>query len=172
MNGHWSLGSVAQLINGSLESANVVVKVASWTGLGKLNELPLCFLFWQNITKEYQIVGYYTDGVNILGIIVFCVAFGLVIGKMGEKGRILLEFFDALNEATMRLVQIIMWYVQKTYLHIWVLCVGLKHNPELSPLFLKQVADKLQSECTLFARIFDSISPRTLTLFAFSATCL
>lgn len=46
----------------------------------------------------------------------FCVAFGLVIGKMGEKGRILLEFFDALNEATMKLVQIIMWYVLMTHL--------------------------------------------------------
>ena len=45
----------------------------------------------------------------MLGLIVFCVVFGLVIGKMGERGRILLEFFDALNEATMRLVQIIMW---------------------------------------------------------------
>lgn len=65
----------------------------------------------ENITKEYQIVGSYTDGINILGIIVFSVAFGLVIGKMGEKGRVLLEFFDALNEATMRLVQIIMCYM-------------------------------------------------------------
>ncbi|XP_035482932.1 excitatory amino acid transporter 3 isoform X2 [Scophthalmus maximus] len=31
--------------------------------------------------------------------------------EMGEKGRILLEFFDALNEATMKLVQIIMCYM-------------------------------------------------------------
>uniref|UniRef100_A0A8C5EUS1 Amino acid transporter n=1 Tax=Gouania willdenowi TaxID=441366 RepID=A0A8C5EUS1_GOUWI len=64
-----------------------------------------------NITKDYKIVGSYSDGINVLGIIVFCVAFGLVVGKMGEKGRILLEFFDALNEATMRLVQLIMWYM-------------------------------------------------------------
>uniref|UniRef100_A0A7N6FCP2 Amino acid transporter n=1 Tax=Anabas testudineus TaxID=64144 RepID=A0A7N6FCP2_ANATE len=64
-----------------------------------------------NITKEYKIVGAYSDGINVLGIIVFCVTFGLVIGKMGEKGRILLEFFDALNEATMKLVQIIMCYM-------------------------------------------------------------
>uniref|UniRef100_A0A8D0D673 Amino acid transporter n=1 Tax=Sander lucioperca TaxID=283035 RepID=A0A8D0D673_SANLU len=64
-----------------------------------------------NITKDYQIVGTYSDGINVLGLIVFCVAFGLVIGKMGEKGRILLEFFDALNEATMKLVQIIMCYM-------------------------------------------------------------
>ncbi|XP_062300325.1 excitatory amino acid transporter 3 isoform X2 [Scomber scombrus] len=64
-----------------------------------------------NITKDYKIVGTYSDGINVLGLIVFCVAFGLVIGKMGEKGRILLEFFDALNEATMKLVQIIMCYM-------------------------------------------------------------
>uniref|UniRef100_A0A3Q4MJH5 Amino acid transporter n=1 Tax=Neolamprologus brichardi TaxID=32507 RepID=A0A3Q4MJH5_NEOBR len=67
--------------------------------------------FQQNITKDYTIVGTYSDGVNVLGLIVFCVAFGLVIGKMGEKGRILLDFFDALNEATMKLVQIIMCYM-------------------------------------------------------------
>uniref|UniRef100_A0AAZ3SVV7 Amino acid transporter n=1 Tax=Oncorhynchus tshawytscha TaxID=74940 RepID=A0AAZ3SVV7_ONCTS len=67
--------------------------------------------WYQNITKDYKIVGSYSDGINVLGLIVFCVAFGLVIGKMGERGRILLEFFDALNEATMRLVQIIMCYM-------------------------------------------------------------
>ncbi|XP_052416846.1 excitatory amino acid transporter 3 [Carassius gibelio] len=65
----------------------------------------------QNLTKDYKIVGSYSDGINVLGLIVFCVTFGLVIGKMGERGRILLEFFDALNEATMRLVQIIMCYM-------------------------------------------------------------
>ncbi|XP_045577555.1 excitatory amino acid transporter 3 isoform X3 [Salmo salar] len=65
----------------------------------------------ENISKDYIIVGSYSDGLNVLGLIVFCVAFGLVIGKMGERGRILLEFFDALNEATMRLVQIIMCYM-------------------------------------------------------------
>uniref|UniRef100_A0A3Q0SN00 Amino acid transporter n=1 Tax=Amphilophus citrinellus TaxID=61819 RepID=A0A3Q0SN00_AMPCI len=69
------------------------------------------FFSWQNITKEYKIVGAYSDGINVLGLIVFCVVFGLVIGKMGEKGRILLDFFNALNEATMKLVQIIMCYM-------------------------------------------------------------
>ncbi|XP_065144965.1 excitatory amino acid transporter 3 [Paramisgurnus dabryanus] len=65
----------------------------------------------QNLTKDYKIVGAYSDGINVLGLIIFCVTFGLVIGKMGEKGRILLDFFDALNEATMRIVQIIMCYM-------------------------------------------------------------
>ncbi|TWW63705.1 excitatory amino acid transporter 3 [Takifugu rubripes] len=65
----------------------------------------------ENITKDHKITGTYVDGANILGLLVFCIVFGLVIGKMGEKGQILLEFFDALNEATMRLIQIIMCYM-------------------------------------------------------------
>ncbi|KAG8455194.1 hypothetical protein GDO86_001404 [Hymenochirus boettgeri] len=65
----------------------------------------------ENKTKEYKIVGLYTDGVNVLGLIVFCLVFGIVIGKMGEKGQVLVDFFDALNDATMQIVQIIMWYM-------------------------------------------------------------
>ncbi|XP_037706926.1 excitatory amino acid transporter 3 [Choloepus didactylus] len=65
----------------------------------------------KNETKEYQIVGLYSDGINVLGLIVFCLVFGIVIGKMGEKGQILVDFFNALNEATMKIVQIIMCYM-------------------------------------------------------------
>ncbi|XP_018889321.3 excitatory amino acid transporter 3 isoform X2 [Gorilla gorilla gorilla] len=63
----------------------------------------------KNKTKEYKIVGSYSDGINVLGLIVFCLVFGLVIGKMGEKGQILVDFFNALSDATMKIVQIIMW---------------------------------------------------------------
>ncbi|XP_068858017.1 excitatory amino acid transporter 3 isoform X3 [Aphelocoma coerulescens] len=65
----------------------------------------------ENKTQEYKIVGMYSNGINALGLIVFCLVFGMVIGKMGEKGQVLLDFFNALNEATMRIVQIIMWYM-------------------------------------------------------------
>ncbi|KFQ81402.1 Excitatory amino acid transporter 3, partial [Phoenicopterus ruber ruber] len=65
----------------------------------------------ENKTQEYKIVGMYSDGINVLGLIVFCLVFGMVIGKMGEKGQVLVDFFNALNEATMRIVQIIMWYM-------------------------------------------------------------
>ncbi|XP_053322138.1 excitatory amino acid transporter 3 [Spea bombifrons] len=65
----------------------------------------------ENRTKEYKIVGLYTDGVNVLGLIVFCLVFGIVIGKMGEKGQVLVDFFNALNDATMQIVQIIMLYM-------------------------------------------------------------
>ncbi|XP_072338686.1 excitatory amino acid transporter 4 [Scyliorhinus torazame] len=50
------------------------------------------------------------NAVNALGLVVFSIAFGLVIGNMKQKGRALKEFFDCLNEAIMRLVAIIIWY--------------------------------------------------------------
>uniref|UniRef100_A0ABI7X3X4 Amino acid transporter n=1 Tax=Felis catus TaxID=9685 RepID=A0ABI7X3X4_FELCA len=67
--------------------------------------------FQQNKTKEYKVIGMYSDGINVLGLIVFCLVFGLVIGKMGEKGQILVDFFTALSDATMKIVQIIMCYM-------------------------------------------------------------
>ncbi|NXU53956.1 EAA4 protein, partial [Turnix velox] len=50
------------------------------------------------------------NGVNALGLVVFSMCFGLVIGSMKQRGRALREFFNCLNEAIMRLVAIIIWY--------------------------------------------------------------
>lgn len=44
-----------------------------------------------------------------LGIIGFFVAFGICMGKMGEKAKLMLEFFNVLNEIVMKLVGMIMW---------------------------------------------------------------
>uniref|UniRef100_A0A3P8QEV9 Amino acid transporter n=1 Tax=Astatotilapia calliptera TaxID=8154 RepID=A0A3P8QEV9_ASTCA len=50
------------------------------------------------------------NGINALGLVVFSICFGLIIGNMREQGQPLRDFFDCLNEAIMRLVAIIMWY--------------------------------------------------------------
>uniref|UniRef100_A0A3P9NLN1 Amino acid transporter n=1 Tax=Poecilia reticulata TaxID=8081 RepID=A0A3P9NLN1_POERE len=50
------------------------------------------------------------NGVNALGLVVFSMCFGLIIGSMKEQGQVLRDFFDSLNEAIMSLVAIIMWY--------------------------------------------------------------
>ncbi|KAF7687770.1 solute carrier family 1 member 3a [Silurus meridionalis] len=50
------------------------------------------------------------SSINALGLVVFSMSFGLIIGSMKEQGRPLRDFFDCLNEAIMRLVAIIMWY--------------------------------------------------------------
>ena len=53
--------------------------------------------------------GSYVYSMNIMGLVVFSIAFGVVIGRMGEEGKVVLHFFSATNEAVMKLVMIIMW---------------------------------------------------------------
>ncbi|XP_008839902.1 excitatory amino acid transporter 3 [Nannospalax galili] len=82
--------------------------------VGNMTEAPVTTTMTavsENKTMEYKIVGLYSDGINVLGLIIFCLVFGLVIGKMGEKGQILVDFFNALSDATMKIVQIIMCYM-------------------------------------------------------------
>ncbi|KAG7334645.1 hypothetical protein KOW79_001241 [Hemibagrus wyckioides] len=49
-------------------------------------------------------------GMNVLGLIGFFITFGICMGKMGEKGKIMSEFFNILNEIIMKMVSMIMWY--------------------------------------------------------------
>ncbi|XP_029796850.1 excitatory amino acid transporter 1 [Suricata suricatta] len=62
------------------------------------------------ITEELVPVPGSVNGINALGLVVFSMCFGFVIGNMKEQGQALRDFFDSLNEAIMRLVAVIMWY--------------------------------------------------------------
>uniref|UniRef100_A0A3Q2CJ79 Amino acid transporter n=1 Tax=Cyprinodon variegatus TaxID=28743 RepID=A0A3Q2CJ79_CYPVA len=65
----------------------------------------------QEIEQEEMIpVSGSVNGINALGLVMFSLCFGLIIGNMREQGKPLKDFFDCLNEAIMRLVAIIMWY--------------------------------------------------------------
>ncbi|XP_034170849.1 excitatory amino acid transporter 2 [Osmia lignaria lignaria] len=53
----------------------------------------------------------YKDGTNVMGMIVFCITFGLLAGQIGSRGKLMVDFFVVLNEIIMQLVGIIvMWY--------------------------------------------------------------
>lgn len=48
---------------------------------------------------------------NILGLVLFAMVFGVALRKLGDEGEELIRFFNAFNEATMVLVSWIMWWV-------------------------------------------------------------
>ena len=47
--------------------------------------------------------------INVLGLVVFSIVFGIVLGRIGERGMPLKAFFEALNEVIMKMVTLVMW---------------------------------------------------------------
>lgn len=54
-----------------------------------------------------------TGGMNIIGLSLFSIVLGIVLARLREKGRPLIQFFSALNEAVMVIVHFVMWYVER-----------------------------------------------------------
>uniref|UniRef100_A0A8C5KDC0 Amino acid transporter n=1 Tax=Jaculus jaculus TaxID=51337 RepID=A0A8C5KDC0_JACJA len=50
------------------------------------------------------------ESMNILGLVVFAIIFGVALRKLGPEGELLIRFFNSFNDATMILVSWIMWY--------------------------------------------------------------
>lgn len=51
----------------------------------------------------------YRNSTNMLGIIFFCMAFGVVLGAVGKKAAGVIEFFAVIDEVIMKMVTAIMW---------------------------------------------------------------
>ncbi|KAM4557447.1 excitatory amino acid transporter 1-like [Fundulus diaphanus] len=51
-----------------------------------------------------------SDGINLVGLLVFSLAFGLILGSMGTEAKPLRDFFICLNKAIMLLVNVAIWY--------------------------------------------------------------
>ncbi|XP_029684463.1 excitatory amino acid transporter 4 isoform X2 [Takifugu rubripes] len=64
----------------------------------------------QETAEELLPVPSSSAGVNALGLVVFSMCLGLVIGNMRQRGQALQDFFDCLYEAIMRMVAVIIWY--------------------------------------------------------------
>ncbi|KAM8790546.1 neutral amino acid transporter B(0) [Rhynchonycteris naso] len=63
-----------------------------------------------NGTQVKVPVGHEVEGMNILGLVVFAIVFGVALRKLGPEGELLIRFFNSFNDATMVLVSWIMWY--------------------------------------------------------------
>jgi len=51
----------------------------------------------------------YRSGTNTLGIIFFCLSFGTVLGSLGKKAQLVIDFFKVIDEVIMKMVNAIMW---------------------------------------------------------------
>lgn len=74
----------------------------------------------------------YKDGTNVMGMIMFCITFGLVAGHIGSQGKIIVDFFVGLNEIIMKLVSlIVMWLVKAYFLFFKIFCKTSCNSPIL-----------------------------------------
>jgi Na+/H+-dicarboxylate symporter len=68
-----------------------------------------------NATEILMKVKYEYDGIekvpgtNMLGLIMFSVVFGYILGQMGESGEPMVGFFRILLDVTMRMVTLAIW---------------------------------------------------------------
>lgn len=46
---------------------------------------------------------------NVLALIVFALVFGGAVTTLGDRGRVLVDFFNAANDAVMKMVHLVMW---------------------------------------------------------------
>jgi solute carrier family 1 (high affinity glutamate transporter) protein 2 len=51
----------------------------------------------------------YTNEVNVLGLIVFCTGFGMILSILGEQARLMINFFIVLDAVIMRWITALMW---------------------------------------------------------------
>uniref|UniRef100_A0A8C5BCB3 Amino acid transporter n=1 Tax=Gadus morhua TaxID=8049 RepID=A0A8C5BCB3_GADMO len=51
-----------------------------------------------------------SDGMNVLGIVIFSSTMGIMLGRMGPNGTALVNFCQSLNEAVLKIVAIVIWY--------------------------------------------------------------
>ncbi|XP_045701059.1 neutral amino acid transporter B(0) [Phyllostomus hastatus] len=96
----------ANLVSAAFRSYNTVYKeeVSNVTqGPGSETDIS-------NGTKVKVPVEGEVESMNILGLVVFAIAFGLALRKLGPEGELLIRFFNSFNDATMVLVSWIMWY--------------------------------------------------------------
>ncbi|KAL3882278.1 hypothetical protein ACJMK2_028640 [Sinanodonta woodiana] len=112
-----------QIIYVPLEDANMTYNIlnstlSSLASITVSNQTFTTTALPENMTKiivetmETVEVRYfpYGDGINVLGLITFCVGFAIILGQMGPEGQVMIKFFNILNDIVMKLVVLVMWY--------------------------------------------------------------
>lgn len=89
------------IVNGSMDTLKPSVEFKD--GINVLGN--------ERTIASFKLIRVHLDSLKILlGIIVFCIGFGIVISQLGEQARVMVDFFVILDAIIMRLVSYIMWY--------------------------------------------------------------
>lgn len=68
-----------------------------------------------NLTQLNKVVDYYEAkpgtraGLDVLGLVVFCITFGAMLSTLGKRGDLMLQFFEILNEVSIKIIRLMMW---------------------------------------------------------------
>lgn len=68
-----------------------------------------------NLTHQVKVVDYYEpkpgtrSGLDVLGLVVFCVTFGAMLASLGPRGDLMIQFFEILNEVSIKIIRLMMW---------------------------------------------------------------
>ncbi|KAF7638180.1 Amino acid transporter [Meloidogyne graminicola] len=62
-------------------------------------------MFPENIVQILE----YTNEVNVLGLLVFCTGFGVILSTLGDQARLMINFFIVLDAVIMRWISALMW---------------------------------------------------------------
>ncbi|KHJ90087.1 hypothetical protein OESDEN_10076 [Oesophagostomum dentatum] len=63
--------------------------------------------FTEVILQKPQLT--YTNEMNVLGLIVFCSGFGVILSILGDQARLMINFFIVLDAIIMRWISALMW---------------------------------------------------------------
>uniref|UniRef100_A0A182NE58 Amino acid transporter n=1 Tax=Anopheles dirus TaxID=7168 RepID=A0A182NE58_9DIPT len=64
---------------------------------------------WSDQNVEWTRIVEYRPGTNSLGIVFFCLVFGTLLGTIGRKGYVVVQFFSAIFDVIMKMVTGVMW---------------------------------------------------------------
>uniref|UniRef100_A0A182PMD7 Amino acid transporter n=1 Tax=Anopheles epiroticus TaxID=199890 RepID=A0A182PMD7_9DIPT len=64
---------------------------------------------WPEQNVEWIRIVEYRSGTNSLGIVFFCLVFGTLLGTIGRKGYVVVQFFSAIFDVIMKMVTGVMW---------------------------------------------------------------
>ena len=61
----------------------------------------------------YKAVAGSQRGLNVLGLIMFCFVFGGILAKMDKEAEILIKIIEVINEASVKMIKLVMMFVTK-----------------------------------------------------------